>query len=240
MLKTNIIISGGSKGLGKDLVGKFLDKGYNVINLSRTSNNRLNKNLKNYKVNLSSEKNTLQTIKKLKKIFNSINLIICCVGSGKSTPLGKENKKSWDQSFNINYFSATNLIEAYLSVYKYKKTKIILISSIAGSQIIDAPITYSVAKSALNFYGKIKSKYLARYKINLNIISPVNILQKNNVWDKKLKKNKKLIKKYINKNVPLNTFCKTSEIYDMCVYLLSKSGDGITGSNFVIDGGQSL
>ena len=55
-----------------------------------------------------------------------------------------------------------------------------------------------------------------------------------------MKKNNLSIKKYIKKNVPLNTFCNTKQIYDLCVYLLSSSGDNITGSNFVIDGGQSL
>ena len=36
MHKKNIIISGGSKGLGRELVDKFSKKGFNVINLSRT------------------------------------------------------------------------------------------------------------------------------------------------------------------------------------------------------------
>jgi 3-oxoacyl-[acyl-carrier protein] reductase len=236
----NIIISGGSKGLGKDLVSKFLNRGSNVINLSRTRNNTINSNLFNYKVDLIFEKNTLKTVKKIKKRHGKIDLIICCVGSGKSVPAGKKNKKSWDQSLSTNFFSATNLIESYLSVYKNKKTKIILISSIAGLKIIDAPITYSVAKAALNYYGKMKSKHLAKYNINLNIISPGNILQRKNVWDKKMKKDNLSIKRYIKKNVPLNTFCNTKQIYDLCAYLLSRSGDSITGSNFVIDGGQSL
>ena len=151
----------------------------------------------NYKVDLIFEKNTLKTIKKIKKRHGKIDLIICCVGSGKSVSAGKENKKSWDKSLSINFFSATNLIESYLSVYKNKKTKIILISSIAGLKIIDAPITYSVAKAALNYYGKMKSKHLAKYNINLNIISPGNILQRKNVWDKKMKKDNLSIKRKI-------------------------------------------
>ena len=85
-----------------------------------------------------------------------------------------------------------------------------------------------------------KSKHLAKMEINLNIISPGNILQKNNLWGKKLKNNYKSTKNYIKKEVPLNTFCNTDQIYNLCLYLLSNNGDNITGSNFVIDGGQSL
>ena len=75
-------------------------------------------------------------------------------------------------------------------------------------------------------------------KIKINVISPGNILLDGNVWDKKIKKDKKGTLKYIKKNVPLNDFCKPEQIKDLCDYLLSNSGDFITGSNFIIDGGQ--
>ena len=72
-----------------------------------------------------------------------------------------------------------------------------MISSIAGSKIIDgAPITYSVAKSALNFYVKFKSKELAKHKICINTISPGNILMKGNNWYMNKKSNKKSYELY--------------------------------------------
>ena len=77
-----------------------------------------------------------------------------------------------------------NLISSYLKVYNYKSTKIVAISSIAGNKITRAPITYSVAKSALNFYSKFKAKQLAKHNISLNVISPGNILQYGNNWHK--------------------------------------------------------
>ena len=63
---------------------------------------------------------------------------------------------------------------------------------------------------------------------------------KNNNWDKKIKRNKRDIKKYIKNNVPLNSFCNPKQITDLCNYLFSKSGDYITGSKFIIDGGETL
>ena len=44
------------------------------------------------------------------------------------------------------------------------------------------PITYSVAKSALNFYVEFKAKELAKYKIIVNAISPGNIMMSGNNW----------------------------------------------------------
>ena len=115
-----------------------------------------------------------------------------------------------------------------------------MISSIASNKITKAPITYSVAKSALNFYAQIKAKDLAKYNININILLPGNILMKNNNWSKKLRENQSKVKKYIKANVPLNVFCGPQEIAEMCDYLFSESGNNITGSKFIIDGGESL
>ena len=61
----------------------------------------------------------------------------------------------------------------------------------------------------------------------------------NNVWGKKIKKNKKDTMKFIKHSVPLNKFCKPDDIKKLCDYLFSEAGNFFTGSNFVIDGGQT-
>ena len=105
---------------------------------------------------------------------------------------------------------------------------------------MEAPIEYSVAKAALNYYCKIKSKQLIRYGIKLNIISPGNILMRNNNWAKKIKINKKEVMKYILKNVPAGKFISPDEIYEICKMLITKDKLNFFGFNFVIDGGQTL
>jgi enoyl-[acyl-carrier-protein] reductase (NADH) len=62
---------------------------------------------------------------------------------------------------------------------------------------------------------------------------------KNNNWDKKLNINKKKILEYIKKEVPLNKFCDATEIFELCKYLTLKT-NSVTGSNFIVDGGQSI
>lgn len=97
-----------------------------------------------------------------------------------------------------------------------------------------------MAKSALNFYSKYKAKDLAKYNISLNIISPGNILQSNNNWDKKIKKNEMKTLKYIKKNVPMNKFCKPEDIAELVNHIIISKNNITTGSNFIIDGGESL
>ncbi len=235
----NIVLAGGSKNLGKFIFDK-LSHEFNVINLSR-SNLKLNKiNGFQYKCDLVSKKNTFTTLKKIKSRFKKIDNIIFCVGNSKKTYKNLEDIKDFKFSFNNNLFTFINLLNSYLKIFKYKKTNVIVISSIAGVKISNAPITYSTAKSSLIYYCKYKSKELSKYKIRINVISPGNIYMEGNNWYKKIFKNKKKVKKYIKSNVPLNKFIKPAEILNICKYLIDEKNNSITGSNLIIDGGETL
>ena len=233
-----ILITGGSKNLGKYLVSYFLNLNYKVICVSKKTKSDLQSD--NYLCDLSSSRQSQNLFKKLKKKYKKIDLIISCAGKSKKTFKLHEKQQDWHIALNNNFYCFTNLVDSYCLSYKHKPTKIIAISSIASEKITNAPITYSVAKSALNFYAQIKAKELAKFNIKLNVIMPGNILMDNNNWSKKIKKDKAKIKKYIKTNVPLNKFCNPKQIAEICNYLFGFSGDNITGSKFISDGGESL
>ena len=233
----NIIIAGGSGNLGRFLIEKYSNLGCMVYNLSRSKPQKIHKNEIFLKCNLSSYKDVCKTIKKIKA--NSINLIVCCAGNSRKDYKDVVKDENFINAFSDNFLSFSNLVEAYLEFFKKKKTSIIAISSIAANKVINAPIPYSVAKSALNHYCKIKAKEISKFKINLNIISPGNIFMNENNWGIKKKNDPNKIKKYIKNNVPLNSFIFPDQIFDLCNYI-SKNGKNLTGSNFVLDGGQSL
>lgn len=237
MFKKNILIAGGSKGLGYEIVKEFSNKN-NLFIFSRKRRN-LNKNIHFFSVDLSKEKNTLNAFKALKKKTKKIDLIIFCVGSGKPNSKNELSKKAIMNYFDINFYTFLNLINSYLRLFNSKNTNIIVISSIAGKKYIKAPIGYSLAKNSLDFLVKILAKNLAVKKININLISPGNILINNNNWSKKLKKNPKIIKRYIKSNVPLNSFIVPKDITNLIKFLINNKKN-ITGSDFVIDGGQLL
>ena len=144
--------------------------------------------------------------KKIDAILGGLDILICNVGSGNSVEPGKENLDEWLRVFNINFFSATNVIEIFEPFLKKSKGNIICISSICGCEVIpNAPITYSVAKAALNSYVKSISRPLAENNININAIAPGNIIFEGSVWERKLK-DKPLVKKMINNEVPVKRF----------------------------------
>ena len=232
-MKKRIIIVGSSGNFGK-YISKELKKTNNILGIERR------KSLNNFECeDLSNSKMNFKTFKLIKKKYSKLDAIIICVGKSR-----KDLNLSLDQkfmnSFKSNFLTASNTIENYQKIYKNKPTKIIVISSIAGIKVMDAPTEYSVSKSALNHYCQIKAKELSKFKIKLNIISPGNIMNKNNNWYLKKKVNSKKVKSYIKKNVPLNSFCKPDQLLALCKLLISDEGNFFQGSNIVMDGGQIL
>ena len=71
-------------------------------------------------------------------------------------------------------------------------------------------------------------------------VSPGNILFRGSVWEKKIKKDKKQVSKMIQNLVPANKFGSLSDIVNITSYLVSEKSKFITGSNFIIDGGQTI
>jgi 3-oxoacyl-[acyl-carrier protein] reductase len=239
-----VLVTGSSRGIGKVIAKKFLNAGSDVTIHGRNKKNLI-KFCEENKINkfvcgdLSKKKIAKLVAKEFIKKNKKIDILVCNVGNGRSAKPGFETYIDWQKSFNDNFYSAINLIEELKRYLIKNKGKIICISSICGVQKIHgAPITYSVAKAALNHYIKTSSTYFGEKGVSINAIVPGNILFPGSNWDKKIKNSSMKIKKYISKNVDLNRFGKPEDIGNLCLYLASNETNFITGSLLVVDGGQ--
>lgn len=243
------LVTGASKGIGKEIAITLLKQGSKVIFISRNLKN-LNKvfiGLDEFRNmyfpvigDVTNMKDVEKIYKKSKTIFNTIDYLVCNVGNSESKNPGNESYEEWQRMFHLNFFSTTNIIEKFKDDLALSKGSIVCISSICGQEIIPgAPITYSVAKSALNAYVKATSLPFGKKNIRINAIAPGNILFENSVWDYKLKTNKARVFKMLSENVPLKKFGTPKDIASLTSWLLSKEASFVTGAIFVSDGGQT-
>ena len=136
-----------------------------------------------------------------------------------------------EKNFRYKFFSTTNIIEASKNYLANKDSSIVCISSICGIESIpNAPITYSVAKSALNSYVTAIAKPLAKDKIRINAIAPGNIMFSGSIWDHKYKINPKNVKEMLKDKVPLEKFGEPNDISNLALYLISPLSKFCTGS----------
>ena len=114
----------------------------------------------------------------------------------------------------------------------------LFISSIAGLEFLGAPTAYSTAKSALNSFVKTLSHRLAP-GVRVNAIAPGNIWIPEGAWHKKSIINEKKLKEMLDEKVPLKRFGLPEEVADLVLFMSSEKAAFITGSCYVIDGGQT-
>lgn len=238
--KKTVFISGSSSGIGYALAKRYKLLGYTVI-INGTNKSKLKKasmslNCDYFLGDLTNKNKIDLLVNNLKKKYNHLDTLICNLGNGEF----KKNNKDYVNAFKYNFYPTVNLVESSKKILKKGKSKIICISSICGLESIEgAPIGYSIAKSALNFYIKLISKELAEIQVSINGIIPGNIYFPGSTWDIKMKYSPKKTKKYIKSNVPMNKFGTTKNIFEVCKMLTENTDNFITGSLFKLDGGQT-
>ncbi len=234
-----IFITGSSSGIGFGLAKRFLEANNRVIICSKNIKKLklASKNLDNcfyVQADLTLDKDIEKAIKKIKSKKITIDVLICNYGNSNY----KKNNLDFNHAFENNFFSTVNTINMSLPIIRKKTGKIICISSICGVEHIkNAPIAYSVAKSAINNYVKLMSHSLSNKGIVINSIAPGNIYFKGSVWEKKMKKSRKKTENYIKENVPMNKFGSIDDVYALCRYLCSES-NFTNGTTHILDGGQ--
>lgn len=127
-MKKNIIVTGGSSGLGNFLARKLQKENNNVINISR----KTVKDLNSYECDLSNEMELISSFKKIKKKLKKIDCLIFC--AGKSSLKSKNVEARWTKSLKDNLLSVVLTIEIFSKFYKMKEIDIIIFSSIAGKK----------------------------------------------------------------------------------------------------------
>tara|TARA_R110000751_G_scaffold92387_3_gene180844 strand:- start:435 stop:1118 length:684 start_codon:yes stop_codon:yes gene_type:complete len=218
-----IVIVGGSKGIGKAIVGNLVDS-HKVINLSRTPPEYTHGNLTHYNVDIL--KDDLPEI-------TALDDIVYCPGSINLKPISRLSLEDFREDFEINVIGAVKAIQKYLEVLKKGQHPSVLLFSTVASKL-GMPYHASIATAKSGVEGLVKSlgAELAP-TIRINAIAPT-------VTDtelaSKLLRNEKMIEN-IKERHPLKKFLDPKEVAGMAEFLLSEKASSISGQIFEMDYG---
>ena len=241
----NVIVVGGSKGIGLAISKAFLNEKATVHIISRNktkflddliSNNR--KKAFHYCCDVINLEQLMITKNKIMNSLNKIDIVISNVGNGNGSQDPITSNEEWSYLWQTNFSSSYNTAKVFIPELVKSDGNLIFVSSIAGIQSLGAPIAYSTSKSALITFSKALSIKLAP-NVRVNVVAPGNIFFKDGTWDKKMKVNPEQVKQMISEKVPLKRFGNPEEVADLILFISSEKARFITGSCFVIDGGQT-
>lgn len=223
-LKT-IVITGGSRGIGKCLVEKFVRDGYNVVlnyNKSEEKAKKIKENLLKegynieiFKADVSKRVEVKGLIKFTLDKFNNIDVLINNAGISQMKLFTDVTEEDWDNIMNVNLKSAYFTIQEVLpNMINRKQGLIINISSIWGLVGASCEAIYSASKAGLDALTKSLAKELGPSNIRVNSIAP-GIIETD--MNRNLDEN---TKKEIAEEIPLNRIGKPIDIYRCAKWLV--------------------
>lgn len=178
MDRTVVLITGGTGGLGREVVSAFYENGCRiVINYfeSEMSADKLallmNDKAISVKADVRRFEEVLRMAEFVREKWGRVDVLINNAGIAKDAILIKQSEDDWDRVLAVNLRGAFNCIKACAPLMK-KGGHIINISSYSGLKGKKGQTAYSASKAALLGLTKTAAIELAKHRIRVNAVLP--------------------------------------------------------------------
>lgn len=244
-------IAGSSRGIGLAIARAFLREGARAVITGRNAESLEEarallaaeseaRRVLSIQGDMTNPKEIRHALDEALTTFGGIDAVVANVGSGTTRGGWELNLDDWQLALNINLLGSMVLASAALPhLIARGGGSITFTSSIAGCEAINASVTYSAAKAAVQSAMKSLSHLVGPYGVRVNAVAPGNVLFPGGTWERKLAERREFFEQYIQSEVPLQRFGRPEEIADAVVFLASERASFITGACLVVDGGQT-
>jgi len=173
----NVFITGSRKGIGLHLTKYFLELGHNVLGCSRSKSEFEHKNYKHFCCDVGDEKDVINTLRKAKKVFGTIDILINNAGVASLnhsllTP-GRAVKTIFKTNFAGSFFFSREC--AKIMIQGKKGGRIVNFTTVASPLDLEGEMIYASSKAAVEKMTRIMARELAPYNITVNAIGPTPI-----------------------------------------------------------------
>ncbi len=239
-MNRNIVITGGSKGIGKACVEAFLKQNDTVIFCDFDEEESINclnelKNLGNLyyiQCDISNYNSVQDFFLKVNKIASHIDVLINNAGIQIVSDFESIKVSDWDSVIQTNLNGTFYCIKE--AVHYMKSGSIINMSSLYASKSRLNKFSYDASKAGIKRMTEEFALALSP-NIRVNAIEPGAVYTPmNQDFD-----NKQVVDKVLLR-IPLKRIAHASDIAKAAVYLVSDDASYITGISLIVDGGRHL
>ena len=173
------IITGGSSGIGKALVGKYASEGYAVVftgrhqkRLAEVSEALNNKPHLALALDSSSQEDNQTLIQKTIEKYGRVDVLICNAGISMRALFEDMDLDVFKRVMDINFYGALYAVKFALPHLLASKGSIIGISSISGWRSVPARSAYSSSKFAMQgFFESLRTEVMKR-GVHILVVCP--------------------------------------------------------------------
>ncbi|MBT8191471.1 MAG: 3-oxoacyl-[acyl-carrier-protein] reductase [Bacteroidia bacterium] len=238
------LITGGSRGIGKAIVKKFIDEGANVAFTFRSSAAQANEiinelgvdenRLKAYQSDASNFEAAEILVKTVLEDFGKIDVLINNAGITKDTLMLRMSEDQWDQVIEVNLKSVFNLTKHVLRpMLKNRGGSIINMSSVVGVFGNAGQANYAASKAGIIGFTKSIAKEVGSRSIRCNAIAPGFIeTEMTDELDDKVKA------AYID-SIPMKRLGQADDVSNACVFLASDLSAYVSGQVLSVCGAMN-
>lgn len=234
----NVLITGGTTGIGLATAKAFINSGANVWITGRNSANLQNARLEINSPNLYtvvSDTSKIEEISILEKAISEtgrkLDVLFLNAGIARFEPIEQVTEANFDAQFNTNVKGHFFTLQKLLPHLADGSAVVFTSSTVATAANLGSSV-YSASKGALNKIAQIAANELAGRKIRVNIVSPGPVLTpglENAVPSE--------AKAFLASATALQRLGDPGEIAKTVLFLASDAASFITGTEIIADGG---
>jgi len=237
-----IIITGGTRGIGRGIAESFLKAGAKVIATYSTNeaaaaqfkqdNRQFAENIDIQKLDVAKYEEVEKFFKYIDTNYGSFEVLVNNAGIRKDSILAMMKESDWHDVMNVNLAGTFFMCKFAVKILMRKQYgRIINISSVMERYAFEGQANYASSKAGLIALTKSLSKEVATRGITVNCVSPGFIPTEliKDIPDK-------LRESYLAR-IPLKRFGSTEEVAACVLFLASKEASYVTGSTLEVSGG---
>jgi len=239
------IVTGGARGIGKEIVMSFLKEGASVYFIDLMASEFMSEYETTAKehsaevvykeCNVADEEHVASVVKEIVDESGGIDILVNNAGITRDGLIFRMSKENWNDVISVNLNSAFFMSKAIArSMIQRRTGAIINVSSIVGVHGNAGQCNYSASKAGLIGLTKSLAQEVAGRNVRVNAVAPGFI---QTAMTDKLSEEQR---EKLSAQIPMVRLGQPEEVAKVILFLASDLASYVTGQVILIDGGMGM